>query len=177
MANMTVRRTGGTWPEERPFWVGASAVTHVLLRLGVALLFVQHSGQKLLGWFGGLNGQGLAAPVASLFGAAGVIELIGGVLLLIGLLTRPVTMVLAAEMTVAYVLVHAPRGGLPIQNQGELAVLYGLIFLYFFGSGAGRLSIDHWLAHRDTNEGRTGTVDRERVQPDEDEPKRRGHAA
>ena len=78
----------------------------------------------------------------SLMGAAGVLELAGGILLLVGLFTRPAAFILSGEMAVANFMVHAPGGFLPILNQGELAVVYCFLFLYFSVAGAGAFSID-----------------------------------
>lgn len=125
---------------------GASA-THVALRIGAGLLFMFHGAQKLLGWFGGMGEGGGTAELVSQMGLAGVLELFGGMLIVIGLFVRPVAFVLVLEMIVAYVTVHAPQALLPIQNQGELALLYALTFLYFAGNGAGAVSLDA-LRHR-----------------------------
>jgi putative oxidoreductase len=81
----------------------------------------------------------------SLMGLAGVLELVGGVLILIGLFTRPVAFILSGQMAVAYFMAHAPNGFLPILNQGELAALYSFIFLYFSVAGPGSFSVDGML--------------------------------
>jgi putative oxidoreductase len=78
----------------------------------------------------------------SLVGVAGLLELVGGFLLLIGLLTRPVAFILSGEMAVAYFMAHQPRGLLPIMNGGELAAIYSFVFLYFAVAGAGPWSVD-----------------------------------
>jgi hypothetical protein len=78
----------------------------------------------------------------SLVGAAGVLELIGGFLLLIGLFTRPVAFILSGEMAFAYFMAHGPRNVLPILNGGELAAVYSFVFLYFALAGAGPWSVD-----------------------------------
>lgn len=123
--------------------------THVILRVGAGLLFMLHGGQKLLGWFGGFGGQpGATAPLMSQLGLAGILELVGGLLMIVGLLTRPVAFLLAGEMAVAYFQAHFPRGFWPIQNQGELAALYCFIWLYYFGNGAGDFSLDALIEHR-----------------------------
>lgn len=111
---------------------------HAVLRIGTALLFMQHGLMKLFGWFGA------PAPVQlfSLMGLAGVLELFGGLLLVIGLWVRPVALVLAAQMVVAYGMAHLPKGLWPIENQGELALLYLLIFAYLATAGAGPFSVD-----------------------------------
>jgi putative oxidoreductase len=129
---------------------GASA-THVGLRIGAGLLFMFHGAQKLLGWFGGMGEGGGTAELVSQMGLAGVLEVFGGALIVVGLFVRPVALVLVLEMIVAYVQVHAPQALLPIQNQGELALLYALTFLYFAGNGAGAVSVDA-LRHRPREE-------------------------
>jgi putative oxidoreductase len=117
--------------------------THALLRIGAGLLFMEHGLQKLFGMFGGMGATpGATVPLVSQMGLAGVLETFGGLLLVLGLLTRPVAMVLAGEMLVAFLQAHLPRGGVPLQNRGELPVLYMLVFLFFVGHGAGPASID-----------------------------------
>jgi len=102
---------------------------YVILRTGTGLLFMAHGLQKLFGLFGGL-GDGATAPLVSRMGVAGVLETVGGVLLVLGFFIRPVALVLAGEMLVAYVIAHLPRGAVPLQNGGELALLYALIFIF-----------------------------------------------
>ena len=111
-----------------------------VLRIVVAFLFVTHGVQKLFG----VPSTGPRAPVAllSLAGTASVLETFGGSLLLIGLLTRPVAFLVAGEMAVAYFMRHAPRGFWPILNQGEAAVLFAFIWLYFAAAGPGPWSLD-----------------------------------
>jgi putative oxidoreductase len=104
--------------------------------------FYVFAAQKLLGFFGGMGGHGATAPVFSLMWTAGVLETFGGLLLILGLFTRPAAFVLAGEMAFAYFRVHQPRGLWPIQNGGELAVLYCFVFLYFCTAGPGPLSLD-----------------------------------
>lgn len=111
-----------------------------LLRIITGFLFLQHGSAKLLGvphiaMFDGLQ-------LMSLMGLAGVLELVGGALILIGLFTRPVAFILSGQMAVAYFMAHAPGGFLPILNGGELAALYSFIFLYFAFAGAGKFSLD-----------------------------------
>ena len=111
-----------------------------VLRIVVAFLFVTHGVQKLFG----VPSTGPRAPVAllSLAGTASVLETFGGSLLLIGLFTRPVAFLVAGEMAVAYFMRHAPRGFWPILNQGEAAVLFAFIWLYFAAAGPGPWSLD-----------------------------------
>lgn len=118
---------------------------HAILRIGAGLLFMQHGAQKLLGWFGGMDGSGATAELISQMGLAGVLELVGGLMIVVGLFTRPVALVLLLEMLAAYVLAHLPQGWIPIENQGELALLYALIWLYFAAAGAGPASVDRQM--------------------------------
>lgn len=111
-----------------------------ILRIIIGFLYLQHGTAKLFGMphiamFDGLQ-------LLSLIGLAGVLELVGGTLILIGLCTRPTAFILSGEMAVAYFMAHAPQGFLPILNQGELAVIYCFVFLYFSVAGAGDYSID-----------------------------------
>ncbi len=115
---------------------------HALLRIVAGFAFLQHGVQKLFGLLGGVNGHGATVPLASLYGAAGVIELVGGVLILLGLFTRPAAIIASGEMAVAYFMAHFPRSFWTSQNQGEPAVLNCFIFLYFAAAGAGIWSLD-----------------------------------
>ena len=115
-------------------------LARALLRVVAGFTFSLHGMQKVFGLFGGLNGG--TAPLGSLLGVAGLLELAGGLLLILGLFTSPVAFILCGEMAVAYFRAHFPHGFLPIVNHGELAVLYCFIFLYFSAAGAGALSLD-----------------------------------
>lgn len=112
------------------------------LRVGAGLLFMQHGAQKLFGLLGGAGGSGAPVELVSQMGLAGVLELFGGALLVLGLLTRPVAAVLAVLMVVAFAIAHAPQGGFPVENGGEMALLYALVFAFFAGSGPGAWSLD-----------------------------------
>jgi putative oxidoreductase len=114
-----------------------------IMRIIIGFLFMTHGAQKLLGVPAPM--QGGAPPLMSLFGVAGILEFFGGLLILLGLFTRPVAFILAGEMAVAYFMVHAPGGFWPLLNRGELAVLYCFIFLYLAVAGAGEWSIDRLL--------------------------------
>ena len=120
----------------------AAGVTHAVLRIGAGLLFMQHGAQKLFGWFGGMGPEGATATLFSLMGLAGVLEFFGGLLIVVGLLTRPVAVILALEMIVAYFMAHAPQGGFPVQNSGELSLLYALVFIFLAANGPGPASVD-----------------------------------
>src|SRR5688572_11292741 len=90
--------------------------TLTLLRVMAGLMFAMHGAQKVLGAFGGVDGNGATPPALSLFWVAGVLELIGGLLIAVGLLTRPVAFLLSGQMAVAYFMQHFPNGFWPIQN-------------------------------------------------------------
>lgn len=122
--------------------------THALLRIGAGLLFMQHGAQKLFGALGGMGGQGQKAELMTQMGLAGILEFFGGLLIAIGLATRPVAAVLFLQMLVAYFQAHMPQGAVPILNGGELALLYALIWAFLVGNGAGPLSVDAALAGR-----------------------------
>jgi putative oxidoreductase len=107
------------------------------LRFAAGLLFMLHGLQKTLGLFGGA-----AAPLMSRLGAAGIIESVAGPMIAVGLFTSPIAFLASGEMASAYYLVHFPRGRWPIENGGELAVLYCFLFLYISTRGGGRLSVD-----------------------------------
>jgi putative oxidoreductase len=119
-----------------------------LLRIVVGFTFCCHGAQKLFGLFGGMGGHGAKAAALSLLWFAAIIEFFGGLLVILGLFTRPVALILCGEMAVAYFRVHAPRGFWPITNMGELAVIYCFIFLYFFAAGPGPLSLDRMIRKR-----------------------------
>ena len=111
-----------------------------VLRIVTALLFMTHGTSKILGF--PFNPRYENLPLLSLTGIAGLLELVGGVLLALGLFTRPVAFILSGEMAVAYFMAHAPRAFLPLVNQGELAVVYCFVFLYLWVAGAGPWSLD-----------------------------------
>jgi putative oxidoreductase len=119
-----------------------SAYLYAVVRIVAGLLFACHGAQKLFGVMGGIDGRGATAPLMSMFGVAGIIELVGGLLIAVGLLTGWAAFVASGEMAGAYFMAHAPRGFWPIQNTGELAVLYCFIFLYIASRGAGVWSVE-----------------------------------
>lgn len=119
-----------------------------LLRVIIGFTFCCHGAQKLFGLFGGMGGHGGKAAALSLLWFAGILEFFGGLLVILGLFTRPVALILCGEMAVAYFRVHVPRGLWPIVNMGELAVVYCFVFLYFFAAGPGPLSLDRLIRKR-----------------------------
>jgi len=119
-----------------------------LLRIVTAYLYIAHGGAKLLGVPHVAVFDKLQA--FSLVGFAGLLELVGGALLLVGLFARPAAFILSGEMAFAYFIGHAPRGSVlvPMLNQGELAVLYCFLFLFFAVAGAGAWSLDALRARK-----------------------------
>ena len=131
-----------------------------VLRAVTAFLFIAHGTQKLFA-FPALQSR---APVdlASLSGVAGMLEVAGGALLLVGLLSRPVAFLLSGEMAVAYFLRHAPREFWPALNGGELAALYCFLFLFIAAAGPGPWSLDALLRRSQRSRWAHGTDDRRR---------------
>jgi putative oxidoreductase len=125
---MNFDRVSRYWPE-----------TLSIVRVVVGLLFFEHGSAHLLGF---PTPPSPAPAIMTLLWIQGVIELIGGLLLAIGLFTRPVAFILAGDMAVAYFMAHAPRSFFPLLNGGDDAILYCFIFLLFFVAGPGRWSID-----------------------------------
>ena len=122
---------------------------HAVLRIGTGLLFMQHGAQKLFGMLGGFGGTpGNTAPLMSMMGLAGVLEFFGGLLIVIGLFTRPVAFVLAGQMAAAYFMAHFAQNFFPLLNGGEPALLFMLVFLFLMANGAGPASADHAIAAR-----------------------------
>ena len=119
-----------------------TTIAYTLLRVVAGFLFLQHGGQKLLGWFGGVGGGG-GGSLPPLILVAGVLELVGGTLVLLGLLTRPVAFLLSGEMAVAYFQFHfKPEAPWPAQNQGLAAALLAFTFLFMCAYGSGPWSLD-----------------------------------
>ena len=110
-----------------------------LLRIVAGFIFMLHGAQKLLGFPAPFP---MPLPAFSLFWFAGVLELLGGALILIGLLTRPVAFVLSGEMAFAYFMGHAPKSFWPVLNGGDAAILYCFVFLYLAAAGTGPWSVD-----------------------------------
>ena len=117
-----------------------------VLRIVSAFLFIAHGAQKLFGFLAPPGAP--PPPLFSLIGVGGILEFFGGLLLLIGLFTRPVSFILSGLMAVAYFMAHAPGGFWPLQNKGELAVLYCFVFLYLAVAGGGAWSVDRLLRRR-----------------------------
>ena len=125
-------------------WLGRySEPVYSIMRLMVGLAFACHGAQKLLGAFGGQFPAGKPLMVA-----AGVIELVGGGLIALGLFTSYAAFVASGHMAAAYFMAHAPQGFWPLQNKGELAVVYCFVFLYVATQGSGSWSLDRALGRK-----------------------------
>lgn len=114
-----------------------------VLRIVTGFLFTAHGTQKVLNFPAGEKG---AAELLSFMGFAGVLEVVGGMLIIVGLFTRATAFILSGMMAVAYFMAHAPAGFLPIVNKGELAVIYSFVFLYLAFARGGAFSLDQLLS-------------------------------
>ncbi|MFN6964157.1 MAG: DoxX family protein [Pyrinomonadaceae bacterium] len=126
-----------------------SGHVYALLRIVAGFLFLLHGTQKL---FNLPPGQG-GGEVSGLPLIAGVIELVGGLMIMLGLFASIAAFIASGTMAVAYFMVHQPMGALPIQNRGELAALYSFVFLYIAARGSGPWSIDALIRGRSTLDG------------------------
>lgn len=136
---MALSNTLSVWA---PRWLSVT-------RAVAGLIYMQHGLQKLLVFPGPMPGMpAQAVELFSFMGVAGALELVGGLLLVIGLCTRPVAFVLSGMMAVAYFMIHAPRGFYPILNGGDLAIVFSFFFLYLFFSGGGVWSLDAMMTRR-----------------------------
>jgi putative oxidoreductase len=113
---------------------------YALMRIVFGLIFMMYGLQK----FGMLGGE--AVPLASIYGAAAIIEVVGGLLIAIGLFTRVVAFITSGEMAFAYFIEHQPQGTLPVQNMGVEAVLFCFAYLYMAARGAGIWSVDSLMS-------------------------------
>jgi len=115
---------------------------YAALRIAAGLAYASHGAQKLFGWFGGVEGH--TVPLMSQFGAAGIIETFGGLLIVLGLFTRPVAFLCSGEMAVAYFQIHVGGSGKLWwwENHGELVMVYSFLWLFFSAWGAGPVSVD-----------------------------------
>lgn len=117
-----------------------------VLRIVTALLFIEHGSQKLFNFPPGEHFVGFNPAVLPFW--AGVLEFFGGLLVLLGLFTRPVAFVLSGEMAVAYWMAHAPQSTFPALNGGDAAILFCFIFLYLVFAGPGAWSLDSRMTRR-----------------------------
>ena len=128
----------GRWRSWAPYLLS-------VMRIVGAFLFLQFGTAKLLALPAAIMPGGGTAPLTSLPGFAGALEMVGGTLLLVGLFTRPVAFLLSGEMAVAYFMGHAPQGFWPVLNQGTPAVLFCFLWLYLSSAGPGPWSVDALL--------------------------------
>jgi putative oxidoreductase len=119
---------------------------HVLaaVRIITALLFIEHGLMKLVAFPAAV--PGLPTPLPALLVAAAVIEIVGGALIAVGLFTRIAAFICSGQMAAAYFMFHAPQSFWPAVNQGDAAILFCFVFLYFVFAGAGALSVDAHLS-------------------------------
>ncbi len=127
-----------------------------LLRIVAALLFLLHGSSKLLGF---PASPMPAPPVGSLFWIGGMLELVGGLMLLLGVLSRPVAFILSGEMAVAYWMVHAPQSTFPMINGGDAAILFCFVFLLIAAAGPGPWSLDASMGRKKVSVYEEGPVD------------------
>jgi putative oxidoreductase len=132
---MTITTLAARWRSWAPFLLS-------MLRIIAAFLFMQFGSTKLLAIPAAVMPGGGTAPLTSLAGFAGSLELVGGALLLLGLFTRPVAFLLSGEMAFAYFMGHAPQGFWPVLNEGSPAILFCFIWLYISSAGPGPWSLD-----------------------------------
>lgn len=109
------------------------------LRIMTALQFIEHGTQKLFNF----PASDHAGALTGLTGTAGILEFAGGILLALGLFTRPVAFLLAGEMAIAYFMAHMPQGFFPVNNGGDSAISFCFIFLYLVFAGAGAFALDN----------------------------------
>ena len=115
-----------------------------VLRIMTGLLFLEHGASKFLGF----PHVDKVPDTMSMSGVGGILELIGGALIVLGLFTRPVAFLLSGEMAVAYFYAHAPRGFYPLLNGGDAAILFCFVFLYLFFAGPGPWSLDAMMKRK-----------------------------
>lgn len=114
-------------------------------RFSIGILILQHGAQLLFGAFGGIDGNGGTVGLASLIGVVAVVEFVGGIAIASGFLTRTAAIILAVVMIVKYATIYLPMGLLPIQNNGELALLFLLGSLMILNCGSGKFSLEEWF--------------------------------
>lgn len=128
---------------------GFEDATLAALRIAAGLGYFSHGAQKTFGWFGGFGPDGGTADLMTRFGAAGVIEVVCGLAIVLGLFTRPLAFLASGQMAVAYFWAHVASGGLFWwANGGELPMVYAFLWLYIAVRGPGTFSLDAWLERR-----------------------------
>jgi len=145
-----ISAVGARWRSWSPYFLS-------ILRIVCAFLFMQYGTAKLWACPGPIVPGGGTVPLASQAGVAGLLEAGGGLLLLLGLFTRPVAFLLSGEMAFAYFIGHAPQGFWPVLNQGIPAIVFCFVWLYFSAAGAGPWSLDA-LRRRPSADARTDST-------------------
>jgi putative oxidoreductase len=123
-------------------WLSKADELRSVLRIAAALMFMNAGTMKLFAFPAGMPPDNTTAPIGSQIWWGGALEVFGGLLMLLGLFTRPVAFLLSGEMAVAYFQFHFPQGFWPTQNGGMAAALYAFVWLYFSAAGAGPWSLD-----------------------------------
>jgi len=124
-------------------------VAYLMLRLAAGLMFFQAGAMKIFSWFGGMPGaNGAPANLMTQVGIGGLLEVVGGILIMLGLFTRISGFIMSGEMAVAYWQFHAPDGAWPVLNGGVSAALYCFVFLFMAAYGGGELSLDALIRRR-----------------------------
>jgi putative oxidoreductase len=129
-------------------WTALTPYLLSVLRIVAAFVFIQYGTTKLLGWPAAIMPGGGSAPLMTQAGIAGLLEMVGGGLLLVGLFTRPVAFLLAGEMAFAYFIGHAGQGFWPVLNGGAPAVIFCFLWLYISAAGGGPWSLDAAMPRR-----------------------------
>jgi putative oxidoreductase len=129
-------------------WLSFAPYLLSILRIVAAFVFIQFGTAKLFGFPASIMPDGSTVPLASQLGIAAALETFGGLLLLIGLFTRPVAFLLSGEMAFAYFIGHAPMGFWPVLNMGAPAILFCFVWLYISAAGPGPWAVDAMLGRR-----------------------------
>jgi putative oxidoreductase len=129
-------------------WTALTPYLLSLLRIIAAFVFIQYGTTKVLAWPGAIIPGGGTVPLMTQAGIAGVLESVGGTLLLLGLFTRPIAFLLAGEMAFAYFIGHAGKGFWPVLNGGAPAVIFCFVWLYVSAAGGGPWSLDAALRRK-----------------------------
>ena len=137
-------------PDRNPI-AGKAPYALALLRIVAGLIFLEHGTQKFLGFPDGqFAGSGLAFDNPGAY--AGIVEMVAGLLITLGLFTRPAAFIASGTMAVAYWMMHAPQNIFPVNNAGDAAILYCFVFLYLVFAGPGAWSIDGMRSNRSVEE-------------------------
>jgi putative oxidoreductase len=140
---MTEPSLTGRWRSCAPYFLS-------VLRMVAAFAFFTYGSAKLFAWPGAMMPNGATAPLMSMIGFAGALETVGGVLMFVGLFSRPVAFLLSGEMAYAYITAHMSRGFWPVLNGGAPALLFCFVWLYISAAGPGPWSVDAMMRRSST---------------------------